>query len=200
MTNIPGSEWHITVPISSSRALDNVRIGDIIYLSGTIYTARDLAHLRIEKYIKEKRELPFSLKNSAIYHAGPIAIKRNEKWFIDVLGPTTSMRMEPYVPIIGRLGAKIMIGKGGMSDKVLNLMKKFKMIYLNAPPGCGIIGAKFITEVQEVYWLDLGMPEAVWKLSVENWGPLIVAIDAGGRNLFSEIKRRAYRNLLKIYP
>ena len=192
-------EWRLKVPLESEEVIEEIHVGDIVYLTGTIYTARDLAHLRIREYLEKGGKLPFDLKNSAIYHAGPIAIKK-EKWSIDVLGPTTSMRMEPYVDMIGKLGVKIMIGKGGMSDKVLEALRKHKMIYLNATPGCGVLGAKYVTDVQEVFWLDLGMPEAVWKLSVKDWGPLIVAIDSHGKNLFSEVKKEARRRLSRIYP
>jgi fumarate hydratase subunit beta/L(+)-tartrate dehydratase beta subunit len=192
--------WRLQTPLESEDVIEKIKINDMVYLTGTIYTARDLAHLRIKKLLDENQSIPFDLKNSCIYHAGPIALQTKYGWTIDVLGPTTSMRMEPYVEMIGKLGVKIIVGKGGMSDKVLDLMKTHRMIYLNAPPGCGVIGSKFIVKVQNVYWLDLGMPEAVWELVVKDWGPLVVAMDSHKNNLFSIIKQQAYERLHQLYP
>jgi tartrate/fumarate subfamily iron-sulfur-dependent hydro-lyase beta chain len=111
-------------------------------------------------------------------------IREAEGWRCISIGPTTSRRMEYYeYEFIEKTGVKIVIGKGGMGARTAEACKKFKAIYTIFPGGCGVLGASRVKRVAGVEWLDLGIPEAMWILEVENFGPLIVAIDAHGNNL-----------------
>ncbi|MCL2157123.1 MAG: FumA C-terminus/TtdB family hydratase beta subunit [Methanobrevibacter sp.] len=176
----------ITTPVSS-KEVKELKVGDIVNISGIILTARDQAHKRIIE-----KGTPCNLDGAAIFHAGPI-IKENEnkssdsnhsKFSMVAIGPTTSMRMNPYAPDIIRLGTKIIIGKGGMDDTVSHALKKEGAVYLAAVGGCAALYVDSIKEINNVHWLDLGIPEAIWELEVANFGPLIVAMDSHGNSLF----------------
>lgn len=171
--------------------LKNLKIGDVVYISGKILTARDQAHKRI---IEEGS--PYDLEGAAIFHAGPIIkeniTQKNEKQSFEIIaiGPTTSMRMNPYEVDIINLGAKIIIGKGGMDDNVKNALINKNGVYLVAVGGCAALYGDSIKKISNVQWLDLGIPEAIWELEVDKFGPLIVAMDCNGNNLFkSQLKK-----------
>ena len=185
----------------SEKEIRSLKAGDIIYLSGSIVTARDAAHRRMINHIKMKRLLPISLKGSAIYHCGPIMRRINGRWAVISAGPTTSMRMEPFESeIIKELGVRLIIGKGGMGLKTTRAMKNYGAVYGAFTGGAGVLAARFIKRVLDVKWLDLGMPEAMWTFLVEDFGPLVVAIDSHGNNLYNEVQVRARRimdNLLE---
>ncbi len=179
----------INLPYESIK-LNELNVGDIIYLNGNIMTARDHAHKRIINYDSSKKKLPkifTSMKNCAIYHSGPIIheinSKNGTKYKIYSGGPTTSARMEPFQEkVCDILDIKIVIGKGGM--KKVNF-SNFGGIYLSFTGGCGAIFANFTKNITDVIWLeDLGMPEAIWIIEVENFGPLIVSQDAQGNSLY----------------
>jgi len=172
---------NLEVPITKD--ISNLKVGDVVYLSGTILTARDQAHKRI---IEE--ESPYNLEGAAIFHAGPI-IKNNgtEKtpdYEMVVIGPTTSTRMNPYQADVIDKGVKIVIGKGGMDDSVAEALKRNNALYLVATGGCAALYAECIKNIDDVKWLDLGMPEAIWNLKVDSFGPLIVGMDSNGNNIF----------------
>ncbi|RLE40566.1 fumarate hydratase [Candidatus Woesearchaeota archaeon] len=185
----------------SEKEIRSLKAGDIIYLSGSIVTARDAAHRRMINHIKMKRLLPISLKGSAIYHCGPIMRRINGRWAVISAGPTTSMRMEPFESeIIKELGVRLIIGKGGMGLETTRAMKNYGAVYGAFTGGAGVLAARFIKRVLDVKWLDLGMPEAMWTFLVEDFGPLVVAIDSHGNNLYNEVRVRARRimdNLLE---
>jgi fumarate hydratase subunit beta len=193
MNMTEAKEIHLKTPLLRGEA-KKLKVGDIVYLSGVVYTARDQAHLRIKSHFDGGKRLPFELKGFPIYHAGPNAIK-GDGWVIAALGPTTSIRMEPYSDLVGSLGVSLIVGKGGMRGETLNALKKYGMAYLSAPHGCGVLGAEVVKKVEDVHWLDLGIPEAVWELRMENWGPLIVGMDSQGGNLYREVMERARRRL-----
>lgn len=158
----------------------SLKIGDVVYISGEIICMRDLAHNRLLSGV----EIPFSLTNATIYHCGPLAIKENNNWKIISAGPTTSTRMENYVPILlKKFGVKGFIGKGGF-HKNLNEFKKYKAIYFLMTGGCGSLAASAIKKIKNIFWLDLGIPEAVWILEVKKLGPVVVVIDSEGNSLF----------------
>lgn len=188
---------HLETPFEKEK-VKALRAGDIVYITGVVYTARDLAHLRMQSYLRQNKVFPFDLKGYAVYHSGPNAIRKGDMWTIDSLGPTTSIRMEPFSSMIGRLGVNMIIGKGGMGEKTQEALVRYNIAYLCAPPGCGVLGARAIRGVLDVYWLDLGIPEAVWKLAVEKWGPLIVAMDSHGGNLFQIAVKEAKRRLAEM--
>lgn len=171
--------------------IEAIRAGEIVYLSGTIYTARDEAHLRMLEYEAEKKTLPFDLNGSAVYHCGPVMEKAEGGWKAVAAGPTTSDRMTKMTPdVLKNHAVRVLIGKGGMENMAKTLREQ-KCIYLSYTGGCAALAVDMIQKVRSVNWEDLGMPEAVWELEVENFGPLIVGIDAHGNDLFKDVKDRA---------
>ncbi len=176
----------IRTPINSDDIVD-VNVGDILYVSGIIVTARDAIH---KKVVKEGIEPPINLRELALFHAGPIVRRIGNEWKIVSIGPTTSMRMEPYeAEFIERTGVRVIIGKGFMGEKTAKACMEHKCIVALFPGGCGALGAKAVKKIINVYWLDLGIPEAMWILEVENLGPMIVTIDSKGRNLYNELRQ-----------
>lgn len=178
----------LTTPIED-RDIESLAIGDILYLNGYLITSRDDVHQRL---IKQNKPLPVDLAGKAIFHAGPIMRGNKETGKYDVvsIGPTTSMRMEKYESeFIAETGVKLIVGKGGMGDKTAEGCKTHKAIHAVFPGGCAVLAASQVEEVEEVEWLDLGMPEAMWVLRVKNFGPLIVSIDTMGNNLFANNRK-----------
>ncbi|WP_292469914.1 FumA C-terminus/TtdB family hydratase beta subunit [Methanolobus sp.] len=170
--------------------IKELNAGDIVYLSGTIYTARDEAHARILEMAEEKKELPFDLKGSVIYHCGPLMRELDGNWEVVAAGPTTSARMSKMTPELLKIhDVRAFVGKGGM-DNVKESMDN-KAVYLAFTGGCAALAAMSIQKVTHVYWLDLGMPEAVWELEVKDFGPLVVGIDSHKNDLFLEISKKA---------
>lgn len=180
----------LTTPIKDSD-LTSLAIGDIVYLNGYLITGRDDVHQRL---IKQKKPLPIDIEGKALFHAGPIMKEKTSlkgKYDVISIGPTTSMRMEKYEKeFIAATGVKLIIGKGGMGEKTAAGCKENRAIHAVFPGGCAVLAASQIEEVEDVAWLDLGMPEAMWVLRVKNFGPLIVSIDTKGNNLFEENKKR----------
>ncbi|EJP76425.1 MULTISPECIES: L(+)-tartrate dehydratase subunit beta [Campylobacter] len=175
----------LTTPISAED-LKDIKIGDIIYLSGNIVTCRDVAHRRV---IEEGRELPLDIRGGAIFHAGPIVRKiasgMDERYEIVSVGPTTSMRMEKFEKeFIAKTGVRIIVGKGGMGEGTMQGCKEFGALHCVFPAGCAVIAATQVEAIESVDWKDLGMPESLWNCRVREFGPLIVSIDVHGGNLF----------------
>lgn len=178
---------YLKTPISDLD-IEKIRVGDTIYISGIIVTARDAAHKRMVEVLRKGEKLPIDLKGGVIYHAGPVVIKEGDVWKVLSAGPTTSLRMEEFeAEIIEKTGVKVIIGKGGMGRKTTEAMSKYKAIYAVFPGGAGVLAAKAIKRIVDVYWLDLGIPEALWVLEVENFGPMTVAIDCYGNNLYEKL-------------
>jgi fumarate hydratase subunit beta/L(+)-tartrate dehydratase beta subunit len=191
-------EVRLTTPLSNEDVAD-IRIGDVVYISGVVYTARDMAHLRIMEQLNEGAPIVEDFEGAAVFHAGPVVRRKDEGWEVIVIGPTTSMRMEPFSEaLLGKLGAKALIGKGGMGKDTEEAMKRYCSIYLLSPPGCAVVQSKAIKRVLRVNWLDLGVPEAIWVLEVENWGPLIVGMDSQGNSQFKAVKERAQKRINEL--
>jgi fumarate hydratase subunit beta len=187
------AEYRLRTPLSESD-VRRLRVGDIVYLTGVIYTARDAAHRRIVEYLKESKPLPFDLRGGVIYHCGPVVAKRDDQWIVLAGGPTTSTRMELYeYEVIEKLGVRMVIGKGGMGKRTAEACAKYGAVYATYTGGAGVLAAQSIKRVLDVYWLDLGIPEAVWVFEVEDFGPLVVAIDSTGRNLIEEVVEASTR-------
>ncbi|MDO8870003.1 MAG: FumA C-terminus/TtdB family hydratase beta subunit [Methanobacteriaceae archaeon] len=179
----------------SKEIIDDLKAGDVVYLSGTIFTARDRAHNRIIQV-----GAPYDLEGSVIFHAGPI-IKMNdtlEKSDNDLdmpnakmiaVGPTTSTRMNPFQSEVIDMGVKAIVGKGGMDENTSKALIRNKAVYLAAVGGCAALYVNAIKKIKNVFWLDLGVPEAIWELEVEKFGPLVVAMDSKGTNLYEEIRK-----------
>jgi len=191
-------EYRLKTPIPEEEAR-KLRVGDVIYLSGTIVTARDAAHRRVLETLDRGEELPISLKGLAIYHCGPVIKKVGEEWRIFGGGPTTSTRMEIFeAEFIQKTGIRAVIGKGGMGDRTADAMRRFGAFYATFPGGASVLAIKSVKRVKDVFWLDLGMPEAMWVLEVEDFGPLLVAIDSCGNNLHEKIVMQASEKLKGI--
>ena len=179
----------------------SLKIGDVIYITGNIYTARDMAHLKIKELLETGKPLPKEFKGSVIFHAGPVALKNDDgSWRLNVIGPTTSIRMEPYAEMVGELGVKAIIGKGGMVDGTIEAAKKYGYVYLQAAPGCAAQIAQNVEKINDVTWFELGMPEAVWDMQAVNFGPLVVAMDTHGESIYKDIKTVAKEKAAKKYP
>jgi tartrate/fumarate subfamily iron-sulfur-dependent hydro-lyase beta chain len=178
-------EYHLTLPLNSTE-VTTLHIGDVVYVSGTLFTARDEAHhVMLEK---DRREIPFDPSKMALYHCGPLMKKSNNTWEVVSAGPTTSSRMELFEDqFIEKFGITLIIGKGGMGDQTRQALQKHHTVYTSFTGGAGALAAENIDNVTGVYWLDeLGMPEAVWILKVTRFGPLIVAMDAHGESLYKK--------------
>jgi tartrate/fumarate subfamily iron-sulfur-dependent hydro-lyase beta chain len=177
----------------------SLHVGDEVLLSGPILTARDEAHMRALEIHEKGEPLPFDLHGAAVYHCGPIMSKAGDGWKLVAAGPTTSSRMNSIEPaFIKTFGVRAVIGKGGMSKPTVEAMKECGCVYLALTGGAAVIAAQGIREVSSVNWLDLGMPEAVWHLEAERFGPLIVAIDAHGRSLYDDVDKIVSANVRRI--
>jgi len=176
----------LTTPIKAEDLAD-IKIGDVIYLSGHIVTCRDVPHRRV---VQEGRELPLDIAGGAILHAGPIIRKTGEQSFEMVsVGPTTSMRMEKFErEFIAKTGVRLIVGKGGMGEGTMSGCKQFGAIHCVFPAGCAVVAATQVEQIESADWTELGMPETLWKFRVKEFGPLIVSIDAHGNNLFEQNK------------
>ena len=176
----------LTTPISAEDLAD-IHIGDIIYLNGSLTTCRDVAHRRL---VEGHRELPVDVRNAAIFHAGPIIRPlENGKFELVSVGPTTSMRMEKFEKeFVEQTGVRVIVGKGGMGPNTERACKEFGAIHCVFPAGCAVVAATEVERIAEHHWDELGMPETLWCNKVKEFGPLIVSIDAEGRNLFEENK------------
>lgn len=166
--------------------LAKLEIGDKVYLSGTIYTARDAAHKRLVDLLEQDKELPFDIEGSVIYYVGPAPAPPGKP--IGSAGPTTSYRMDPYAPALMNVGLKGMIGKGPRSEEVINSMKKNKAVYLAAIGGAAVVVASAIKKAEVIAYEDLGT-EAIRKLEVEDF-PCIVANDVNGNDIYQEGVKR----------
>uniref|UniRef100_A0A942T5K3 Fe-S-containing hydro-lyase n=1 Tax=Neobacillus citreus TaxID=2833578 RepID=A0A942T5K3_9BACI len=177
----------MTNPISEQELL-KLKAGDRVFLSGTIYTARDAAHKRMFETLQRGEELPFDVAGQTIYYVGPTPAKPGA--VIGSAGPTTSGRMDKYTPVLLDLGLKGMIGKGYRSEEVIESMKKNKAVYFAAIGGSGALIAKTIQSVEVVAYEDLG-PEAIYKLTIKNF-PAVVIIDHEGNDWYKIGKQQFF--------
>jgi len=176
----------LSTPIKAED-LEGIKIGDIVYLDGHIVTCRDVAHRRL---IEHKMELPVDIKGGAIIHAGPIIRPLgSDRFEMVAIGPTTSMRMEMFEKeFVEQTGVKLIVGKGGMGANTEAACREQKALFAVFPAGCAVLAATQVEEIEQAEWRDLGMPETLWVCRVKEFGPLIVAIDAEGNNLFEKNK------------
>jgi len=174
-----GKTYNLTTPLSEEQTRE-LRAGDIVYLSGTIFTARDAAHKRLVDLIEDGKELPFDLEGSVIYFVGPTPAKPGDP--IGSAGPTTSYRMDSYSPTMLKHGSKGMIGKGKRDQSVKDACKEYGGVYFGATGGAGALLGKQIRSAEVIAYPELG-PEAVRKLTVENF-PVTVINDTYGEDLY----------------
>jgi fumarate hydratase subunit beta len=166
----------------SDEDVGKLKIGDKVFLSGTVYTARDAAHKRLVELVEKGKELPFDIKGAVIYYVGPAPAKPG--YAIGSAGPTTSYRMDPYAPALLDIGLKASIGKGGRSKDVVDSMVKNKAVYLAAVGGAAALIAKSIKKAQVIAYEDL-QSEAIRELEIEDF-PCIVVNDIKGNDLMKE--------------
>lgn len=185
------AEYTINLP-ATDEDVEKLNIGDTVYINGTVCTARDMAHLQMRELVENGKELPENIAGGAIFHAGPVMKKdENDQWKLRVIGPTTSIRMEPHADFMGRMGVKLIIGKGGMGEDSLAAFKKYKQAYLQAAPGCAVVLAAGIKDVKNVHWYENGMPEAMWVLEADKFGPFVVTMDCKGNSRYNDVKVKA---------
>lgn len=170
---------YITVPLKEDTAKD-LKAGDYVYITGTIYTARDAAHKRMYESIEKKEELPVSMNNNVIYYMGPSPAREGQA--IGSAGPTTASRMDKYAPTLIDMGLRGMIGKGKRSKEVIDAIIRNGAVYFAAVGGAGALLSKCITDAEVIAYDDLGT-EAIRKLTVKNF-PAVVVIDSEGHNLY----------------
>lgn len=194
--NLPltGREIKLNTPLAEEQ-LRNLKVGDVVLLSGVVYTGRDVIHHHLITH-----DSPVDLNGAALYHCGPVALKQDGKWTIKAAGPTTSMREEPYqAEIIKKFGIRAVIGKGGMGAKTLAGLKEYGAVYLNAIGGAAQYYADCITAVDGVDFLEFGIPEAMWHLRVKDF-PAIVTMDANGNSLHADVEKASAAELAKFAP
>lgn len=180
---------NINVPMTRDQAA-SLKAGDYIYLSGTVYTARDAAHKRMNESLDRGEELPFDIRDAVIYYLGPSPAREGRP--IGSAGPTTSSRMDKYTPRLLDMGMRAMIGKGKRNQSVIDGIISNGAVYFAAVGGAGAVLSKCIQSSEIVAYEDLGT-EAVRKLTVKNF-PAIVVIDAQGHNLY-ETAVKEYCNI-----
>ncbi|MFY9177480.1 MAG: Fe-S-containing hydro-lyase [Caldicoprobacterales bacterium] len=164
----------------STKELESLNTGEMVYIKGTLITGRDAAHKRMIELIKKGQPLPVELKDQALYYVGPCPAKPGQ--VMGSCGPTTSSRMDVYTPMLLDLGLKIMIGKGQRDYSVIDAMIRNKAVYLAAIGGTGALLSKCVRKAKVLAFEDLGT-EAIYSLTVENF-PAIVAIDTKGNDLY----------------
>ncbi len=194
------AEYHFTTPISEEDAR-KLKVGDVIYVSGEhVYTARDEAHERALHMYEKGEAPPVDFEGSVVYHVGPVAWQKGGKWQIVSAGPTTSIRMELFEDeFLRKYKARVIIGKGGMGEKTLAALKEVGAVYCSFTGGCGALAAKGLKEVRAYEWSDLGMPEALWVITAEKFGPLLVTMDSHGGSLHKVMDDRVSARKAEVY-
>jgi fumarate hydratase class I len=182
----------LTTPLTEEQ-VRSLKVGDVVLVSGRMFTGRDAVHSHLMKH-----EPPVDLRDSVLYHCGPVVVKTGDSWQVTAAGPTTSIREEPYQgEIIRRYGVRAVIGKGGMGAKTLAALKGHGAVYLNAIGGAAQFYARTITGVDGVSLLEFGTPEAMWHLRVHEF-PAIVTMDAHGNSLHKDIEQESGKHLEAI--
>ena len=191
--------YKFRTPISEED-VRKLKVNDVLYVTGTIVTARDQAHRRALEFFKQGKPLPLNLEGLAVFHCGPVVSKEGDKWTAVAAGPTTSTRMDLFEDeFIKDFNVRVVIGKGGMGKRTTDAMAKYGAVYGAFTGGAAILAAKAIKSVKSVEWLDLGTPEALWVFEVEEFGPLAVAIDSHGNNIFMDVAKTVEANKAKVY-
>ena len=175
--------WELRTPLGLE--VKRLRVGDRVLLSGRVWAARDVAHRLLVEALERGEPLPFDIRGQAIYYLGPSPAPPGRP--IGAAGPTTSAREEPYEHrIIGELGLRAVIGKGGMFDRTLGACQEHGAVYLHAVGGAASLIAERVVEVEDVYKTEFGLPEAFWRIRVEDF-QCVVTMDSHGGSLHKEV-------------
>ncbi len=191
-------EVHLQTPLTEKDVL-GLRLGDLVYFDGTLFTARSLFHIRA---VRENRLPPIDFKKlNVMVHVGPVMKKDGDSWIPLTCDPTTSMRFEKYASdVIEKLGLRALIGKGSMGPRTAEAMKKHRCVHLAKIGIYGSILASKITKVVGVHGMEeLGPIESTWVVEVKDFGPLFVDLDAQGRSFFEDLKRETQERLQSAY-
>jgi L(+)-tartrate dehydratase beta subunit len=189
------AEYHLNSPFSE-QDIRQLRAGDIVCFDGLLFGIRDLTQIYM---FDQGHEPPVSLAGAPCIHTAPSLRKVGDRWEKICVGTTTSTRMERFTPdLIGNYGVRAIIGKGGLYQASLEAMQKHGAVYLAIVGGAAALETQQIEAVEAVYWEHLH-PEALYQFRVKNFGPLTVAMDSHGRNLYEEVKAEALRRLPEIY-
>lgn len=187
-----GREVPIAAPLTEEK-VRALKVGDVVLISGEMVTGRDAVHHYLMHH-----DSPVSLRGAVLYHCGPVVLKQNGSYKMTAAGPTTSIREEPYEhEVIRRFGVRAVMGKGGMGAKTLAALKEHGAVYLNAIGGAAQYYARCITDVLGVELLDLGTPEAMWRIRVRDF-PAIVTMDAHGNSLHADVEKASALLLAKL--
>ena len=186
---------HLQTPFTDE-VIRQLNAGDVVYFNGTLFGIRDLTQIYM---FDQNHEPPVSLAGMPCIHTAPSLKKIDDKWEKICIGTTTSTRMDRFSPgLIGKYGVKAIIGKGGLYEGSLKAMQEHAAVYLAIVGGSAALETKQVEEVEEVYWEHLH-PEALYKFRVKNFGPLTVAMDSHGKNLFEDVKEVTRQKLPEIY-
>jgi fumarate hydratase class I len=189
---LTGREVVLTAPLSEE-AVRSLRVGDVVLISGEVYTGRDAVHAYLMKNAP-----PVDLRGAVLYHCGPVMLKEAGGWVVKAAGPTTSSREEPYqATVIEKYGVRAVIGKGGMGKKTLAALQKSGAVYLNAIGGAAQFYARTVEKVVDVHLLDFGIPEAMWHLRVNKFAA-IVTMDAHGNSLHADVEQETGSKLAEL--
>jgi fumarate hydratase class I len=187
-----GREVVLQTPLSDEQ-VRSLKVGDVVLLSGPVFTGRDAVHAHLMKH-----DPPVDLNGAVLYHCGPVVAKEGSGWRVTAAGPTTSIREEPYqADIIGRYGVRAVIGKGGMGAKTLAALERHGAVYLNAIGGAAQFYARTIERVDGVSLMEFGTPEAMWHLAVKDF-PAIVTMDAHGNSLHKDVEQASAQELAHL--
>ena len=187
-------EHHLKTPVPEEKIRD-LRAGDLIYVTGTVITARDEAHLKALELHEKGEAPPVEFKGNGVFHCGPIMQKGDGgKWRVVAAGPTTSARMEIFQDEFVKVyRPSVIIGKGGMGGRTAKACQEYGCVYGAFTGGAALLAARGIKKVRDVFWLEeLGMPECLWVYDVEDFGPMIVTIDTHGRNLTADVGAKVF--------
>jgi len=187
-------EHHLKTPVPEEE-IRNLRAGDLIYITGTVITARDEAHLKALELHEKGEAPPVDFKGNGVFHCGPIMQKDDSgEWRVVAAGPTTSARMEIFQDeFINVYRPSVLIGKGGMGKRTAEACQEYGCVYGAFTGGAALLAAQGIKKVRDVFWLEeLGMPECLWVYDVEDFGPMIVTIDTHGGNLTADVGAKVF--------
>ncbi len=191
--------YNFNTPMTEEQ-VRKLKVNDVLYITGTIVTARDQAHRRALEFYNEGKVIPMNLEGLAIFHCGPVVAKPSGKWIAVAAGPTTSTRMDIFEDeFIKNFRVRVVIGKGGMGKRTTDAMAKYGAVYGAFTGGAAVLAAKAIKNVKTVEWFDLGIPEAMWVFEVQDFGPLVIAIDTHGNNLFIDVQKTVEDSKQRIY-
>ena len=196
-------EIHLQTPLNKE-VIAELELGDVVFLSGKLFTIRDWSHQRIAQYMQQGRlsEIPFSLRDLAILHAGPLVRQVDEShWEPVSVGPTSSSRFSPFVTqLLRAMGPRLIVGKGTLTKEAIEGIVECGAAFVQGVGGCAALYGSKIKRVASCYWPEFGMTDTVWEFDVDEFGPLSVEIDSHGNCSYQKLREETLKqNLTKVY-